>query len=93
MLLRRAIEMVRAATRPSASKGLTDGKPASPAALAGAMQARKPLTGRMVRIQRDLAESSYVAMDTATGLSVLRHQDSARLRAMCDRIGWQVIDG
>ena len=57
MLLRRAIEMVRGPRRAvSASKGLTDSKPASPAALAGAMQAKKPLTGRMVRIQRDLAE-------------------------------------
>jgi hypothetical protein len=24
---------------------------------------------------------------------ILRHQDSARLRAMCDRMGWQVVDG
>jgi hypothetical protein len=23
---------------------------------------------------------------------VIRHQDSARLRAMCDRLGWQVIE-
>jgi hypothetical protein len=24
---------------------------------------------------------------------VIRHQDSTRLRAMCERLGWQVIDG
>jgi hypothetical protein len=24
---------------------------------------------------------------------VLRHEDVARLKAMCDRMGWQVVDG
>jgi hypothetical protein len=93
-LLRRAIEMVRGPARASQpTKGLIDGQPATPSALAGAMQSKKLLAGRVVQIQRDPDEPSYVAKDTKSGLSVLRHQDSARLRAMCDRIGWQVVDG
>ena len=93
-LLRRAIEMVRGpAHGPQPAKGLTDGKPAPPSALAGSMRSKKLVTGRVVQIQRDPDEPSYIAKDTKSGLSVLRHQDSARLRAMCDRIGWQVVDG
>jgi hypothetical protein len=93
-LLRRAIEMVRGPARGSQpTNGLADGKPATPSELAGAMRSKKPLTGRVVQIQRDPDEPSFVAKDTKSGLSVLRHQDSARLRAMCDRIGWQVVDG
>jgi hypothetical protein len=86
--------MVRGPARGSPpTKGLIDGKPATPSALAGAMRSEKLITGRVVQIQRDPDEPSYVAKDTKSGLSVLRHQDSARLRAMCDRIGWQVVDG
>ena len=48
---------------------------------------------QQVLVRPDPDEPSYVAKDTKSGLSVLRHQDSARLRAMCDRIGWQVVDG
>ncbi len=57
------------------------------------MRSKKFLAGRVVQIQRDPDEPSYVAKDTKSGLSVLRHRDSGRLRAMCDRIGWQVVDG
>jgi hypothetical protein len=92
-LLRRAIEMVRGPTRGSQpTNGLADGKPATPSELAGAMRSKKLLASRVVQIQRDPDEPSFVAKDTKSGLSVLRHQDSARLRAMCDRIGWQVVD-
>jgi hypothetical protein len=45
---------------------------------------------RIVQIHHDPGDAAYVAIDAKSGLSVLRHQDSARLRAMCDRIGWQV---
>jgi hypothetical protein len=45
---------------------------------------------RVVQIHHDPGDAAYVAIDATSGLSVLRHQDSARLRAMCDRIGWQV---
>jgi hypothetical protein len=48
---------------------------------------------RVVQIHHDLDDAAYVAIDAKSGLSVLRHQDSARLRAMCDRIGWQVVGG
>ena len=93
-LLRRAIAMVRGSARGSQpTKGLIDGQQATPSALAGAMQSKKLLAGRVVQIQRDPDEPSYVAKDTKSGLSVLRHQDSARLRAIGDRIGWQVVDG
>ncbi len=86
--------MVRGPGRGSQpTKGLTDGKPATASALAGSMRSKKLLTGRVVQIQRDPDEPSYVAKDTKSGLSVLRHQDSGCLRAMCDRIGWQVVDG
>ena len=86
--------MVRGPTRGSQpTNGLADGKPATPSELAGAMRSKKLPTGRVVQIQRDPDEPSFVAKDTKSGLSVLRHHDSARLRAMCDRIGWQVVDG
>jgi len=93
-LLRRAIELLRAPTRGSQPAGILAGsRPDTPAALADSMQAKGSPTSRVVQIHRDPNEAAYVAMDTKSGLSVLRHQDSARLRAMCDRIGWQVVDG
>jgi hypothetical protein len=52
--------------------------------------ASKPF--RVVEIHHDPAEAAYVAIEAKSGLSVLRHQDSARLRAMCHRIGWQIAD-
>jgi hypothetical protein len=48
---------------------------------------------RVVQIHHDLDDAAFVAIDAQSGLSVLRHQDSARLRAMCSRIGWQVVGG
>jgi hypothetical protein len=48
---------------------------------------------RVVQIHHDLDDAAFVATDAQSGLSVLRHQDSARLRAMCARIGWQVVGG
>ena len=46
----------------------------------------------VVQIHHDQNRARYVAMDTRSGLGVLRHEDSARLRAMCERMGWQVVD-
>ena len=92
-LLRRAMEMVRSPTnRLPSAEGPGDHRPETPAELAGLMASRRPFTGRLVRIQRDSDEIAYVAKDARSGLSVLRHQDRARLRAMCDRIGWRVVD-
>jgi hypothetical protein len=51
---------------------------------------QKPPT--VVQIHHDPNRAKYVAMDTRSGLGVLRHEDSARLRAMCERMGWQVVD-
>jgi len=81
VLLRRAIEMVRDQPhRSHPTRGLTDHK------------SGRSRASREVQIQQDPADLSYVARDTKSGVSVLRHSDQARLRAMCDRIGWQVIE-
>ncbi len=90
-VLRRAIAMVRGPIRASQTvKGITDGlKP--PAASVGPTPARK--SGRVVQIRHDAScDAAYAAKDMRTGLVVLRHQDSARLRAMCERLGWQVVE-
>jgi uncharacterized protein YqiB (DUF1249 family) len=56
-------------------------------------QARRSSPSRIVRIYHDARfDAAYAAQDTTSGLVVLRHQDSARLRAMCQRLGWQVTD-
>jgi hypothetical protein len=46
-----------------------------------------------VQIEYDSAKAKYVAKDINTGVRILRHEDVARLKAMCDRMGWQVVDG
>jgi hypothetical protein len=46
---------------------------------------------RIVRIQHDPDDAAYVAIDAESGVSLLRHQDSARLRSMCARIGWRIV--
>jgi hypothetical protein len=78
-------------------KSSTDKSPTeplrSPAALAGSMRAKKAGSGRIVQIRHDPSyDVAYAAKDTKTGLVVLRHNDSARLRSMCDRLGWQVLE-
>jgi hypothetical protein len=79
-MLRRAIAMVRGPAQ--------GGKPGRVQSIA----AKRP-PGRIVRICHDPSfEPAYAAKDTTSGLVVIRHQDSARLRAMCDRLGWQVVD-
>lgn len=76
-MLRRAIEMVR---------GLAHGS-------TGIARVKKSAPSRVVRIRFDaVQEPGYVAADAQSGLVLLRHQDNARLRAMCDRLGWQVVD-
>jgi hypothetical protein len=59
---------------------------------AQSIAAKRP-PGRIVRICHDPSfEPAYAAKDTTSGLVVIRHEDSTRLRAMCDRLGWQVVD-
>jgi hypothetical protein len=93
-MLRRAIDMVRSAThgaRPS--NGLADLGIAPPADQAKAMPAKRSPPSRVVRICHDPSfDAAYAAKDATSGLVVIRHQDSGRLRAMCDRLGWQVIE-
>ena len=87
-MLRRAIEMVRGLAH--GSSGLTHGVTHG---LAGIARVKKSAPSRVVRIRFDaVQEPGYVAADAQSGLVLLRHQDNARLRAMCDRLGWQVVD-
>jgi hypothetical protein len=92
-MLRRAIALVRAPARGSQPlRGLTD-RHRSPVALASSVSTKKAGISRLIRIRHDPSyEAAYAAKDTKTGLVVLRHQDSARLRSMCERLGWQVLE-
>jgi hypothetical protein len=56
-------------------------------------KAKRLRTSRVVEIQRDLHETAFLAKDTKSGLVVMRHEDSKRLKELCDWFGWQVIDG
>jgi len=92
-MLRRAIEMVRGPTRsPKHDAGNDAGAVATVAAPAAKPVPRPP--SRIVQIFHDPHfDAAYAAKDATSGLVVIRHQDSTRLRAMCERLGWQVIDG
>jgi hypothetical protein len=50
---------------------------------------RKPV---VVEIHYDAVKARYAAKDCRTGLLILRHEDRARLKGMCERMGWQVLD-
>ena len=92
VLLGRAIEMVRSPVhRALPRRGIADDGPQVPGDLAKPMPAESSAT-RVVQIDHDQQEAEYVARDVRSGLSVLRHQDAARLRTMCERIGWQVAE-
>jgi hypothetical protein len=69
----------------------------SPVIAAPADKSPKPVeqksTPVVVQIHHDQSRGKFVAKDTRSGLGVLRHEDATRLRAMCERMGWQVIDG
>jgi|SRR5215475_801192 len=75
-LLRRAIEMVRGPVQNAPRKSVVDSKPKPPC---------------FVRIHYDPDETVHIAINAKSGLSMLRHRDISRLRAMCDRLGWQVV--
>jgi hypothetical protein len=61
--------------------------------LAGSVRAEGSSKSRViVQIHYDPHKAKYAARDAKSGLSVLRHPDRARLRAMCDRMGWQVVE-
>jgi hypothetical protein len=44
------------------------------------------------RIHYDSVKARYAAKNSRTGLLILRHEDRARLKGMCERMGWQVLD-
>jgi hypothetical protein len=89
-LLRRAIEMVRGPARSQAPGAAPDAAAPAPAP---AKPAPRP-PGRIVQIFHDPNfDAAYGAKDTTSGLVVIRHQDSGRLRAMCERLGWRVVEG
>jgi hypothetical protein len=50
---------------------------------------RKPI---VVEIQYDPLKARYAARDTRTGLLVMRHEDRTRLKGMCKRMGWQIVE-
>jgi hypothetical protein len=59
----------------------------------GAMRLKRTAPRRVIEIRHDPSdEAAYAAKDVASGLVMLRHRDIARLRAMCDRLGWEVVD-
>jgi len=59
----------------------------------GAMRVKRTTPRRVIEIHHDPSdEAAYAAKDVASGLVMLRHRDIARLRAMCDRLGWEVVD-
>ena len=90
-MLRRAIEMVRGPRSGAPLRGLTDREPAMPCDLDADMRERE--FSRVVQVRHDPTyEAAYAAKDMRTGLVVLRHKDILRLRAMCDRLGWQVVE-
>jgi hypothetical protein len=63
----------------------------SPPALASSMRAKRLRTSRIVQIRRDPHETAFLARDIKSGLVVMRHEDSKRLKELCDWFGWQVI--
>jgi hypothetical protein len=95
-LLRRATQMVRGPTRSfQITTSLSEARSAAPAeSLSNSSQAEGSRRSHVaVQIHYDPKKAKYVAKDTKSGLGVLRHEESARLRAMCDRMGWRVVDG
>jgi hypothetical protein len=99
-LLKRAIEMVRGPTRSSqtttttTTTSVTEARSGAPSKLVSSVRAdRPPASPIVVQIDHDPQKAKYVAKDTKSGLSILRHEDRTRLRAMCHRMGWQVLDG
>jgi hypothetical protein len=59
----------------------------------GATLVKRTAPRRVIEIRHDPSdEAAYAAKDVASGLVMLRHRDIARLRAMCDRLGWEVVD-
>lgn len=92
ILLRRAIDVLRGPPCSSQIKQSRAEETRS-AAQTSPIQAESRSTSRIVvQIHHEPKKGKYVAKDTRSGLGVLRHQDNAHLRAMCDRMGWHIVD-
>jgi hypothetical protein len=52
----------------------------------------RPRKSAVVEIQYDPLKARYAARDTTTGLLVMRHEDRTRLKVMCERMGWQIVE-
>ena len=49
-------------------------------------------TKPVAEIHYDPLKARYAARDTTTGMLVMRHEDRALLKGMCERMGWQVAE-
>jgi hypothetical protein len=52
----------------------------------------RPRKSAVVEIHYDPLKARYAARDTTTGLLVMRHEDRTRLKVMCERMGWQIVE-
>ena len=84
--IERAIEI---ASEPAAAAEIVVQPEIKPVVTKPEPPARKPV---VVEIHYDAVKAKYAAKDSTTGLLVLRHEDRTRLKGMCERMGWQVLD-
>ena len=52
----------------------------------------RPRKLAVVEAHYDPLKARYAARDTTTGLLVMRHEDRTRLKVMCERMGWQIVE-
>jgi hypothetical protein len=55
-------------------------------------RSRRSPTGRMVQIDSNTEEATYVAKDNKSGLVVMHNRDRERLRELCNWIGWRIVN-
>ncbi len=100
VLLRRAIEMVHSEThsaQPTSSlakqaKAEPEITSAPEPVESGTVPVASTSPSIVVQIHHDRERGKFVVRNTSSGLIVLRHQDFAWLCAMCDRMGWHIVD-
>jgi len=100
-LLRRAIEILDGPTPAAPPASAAPPQPAAAAQpptpradeVIHAKLAKKSLLSRAVRVERAPDDATmYLAKDIASGRTVMSHPDTAHLREMCGRIGWEVVE-
>jgi hypothetical protein len=100
VLLRRAIEIVHSEThsaQPTSSlakqaKAEPEITSAPEPVESGPVPVASTSPSMVVQIHHDRERGKFVVRNTSSGLIVLRHQDFAWLCAMCDRMGWHIVD-